>query len=224
VAWGIGFDKDTAHLNPARAGVADGGAKLAASCLWSRLATAHSFPTSPFLESFQEKLTWRVSSGMKTILLSLTITLVFGIMSIAFAIRYHPAKDLEVKSPNGIYTLRVSAQTSLHEVIKDNKVLWTFERDVWHNDYFLSNDGQRVLWVVHPNFHVMGEDSAVIVYAPEGVILKKSVDQISIPDPSSIGGVISIWREGATQEGNVVTIDTLGRPACVINLANLPEA
>jgi hypothetical protein len=168
---------------------------------------------------------------MKTILSALSALLLSGMMFQALATSYAEPEDRVVKSPNGKFALKIHAKKGLHEVKSGKKVLWSFQRDVWHDDYFVSNDGQRVLWV--SDRYVSAEDAnkkaALAVYSSKGVLLSKTGADVSKPrryykgEMGPIGDHWRIWRGKATQDGDVVTIETSGKPDFAVDLTKLSK-
>ena len=166
---------------------------------------------------------------MKTLNSSVAVLLVSGLVNLAFAVEYPDPVDRVIESSNGKYLLKVDADTHIHEICEvlpdgkgKQKVLWSFKRDVWHNAYVLSNDGKRVLWIAHPNFHVRREEFSAMIYTADGVVWKRTVFQLSNPQPSRKAGVKSTWRKGVTTEGARTTIQVLGNPPLVIDMNNPP--
>jgi hypothetical protein len=183
----------------------------------------------------------RVIQMMKTILTIASI-LAIGLLTDARATSFSQPEDRTVKSPNGEYQLDIHAESGLHDIRKDGKVLWSFTRQVWHDEFHLSNDGQRVLWVAWKHVQAAGDKSwmnrqaedgheaeAIAVYSPDGLILKKTFAEVSLPKkregPGPIGDFWRIWREGETKrEGDAVSIPVTGKDeAFRIDLAKVTK-
>ena len=165
---------------------------------------------------------------MRTLFLSITSLLMSGFLTTAMATKYAMPQDSEVKSDNGKYVLKITAKTGKHGVYEGDKLLWSFEREVWHNGYFLSNDGKHVLWVAwkHMKAEHTDKKEAVVAYAAEGKVMSKTFGQVSEPRPRGarevgpIGDFWRLWRGKMEQEGNKVTIAVAGKEPLVIDLAN----
>lgn len=93
-------------------------------------------------------------------------------------------QDRAVKSPNGKCIPDINAKSDDHKILTGKKRFWSFKRNVWHDDYFISNDGKYVLWVAWE--YVQEEDvkkkGALTVYSTEGVTLKKTYAELGILD------------------------------------------
>jgi hypothetical protein len=178
---------------------------------------------------------------MKTILAMVSI-LAFGFLTKAMATSYGPPQNRVVKSPNGQYSLNINTRSSRHEIRKGKEVLWSFERRIWHDEFYLSNDGQRVLWVAWDHVQVddgkgwrnrqadeAQQEEAVVVYSPDGVLLKKTFAEVSIPakpvGPGPIGDFWRVWRgTKITQKDDVISIAVEGRNEDFkIDLANIKK-
>jgi len=165
---------------------------------------------------------------MRTLFLSLTSLAVSGFLTSAMATSYAPPQDKEVKSANGKYTLKITAKTGEHRVFVGNKELWSFKRDVWHHETFLSNDGAHVVWVAwrHVKDESTAKGEAIAAYSAEGKVVSKTYDQVSKPrarggrEIGPIGDFWRLWRGKVEQEGNAVTIAVAGKDALVIDLAD----
>ena len=170
----------------------------------------------------------RCLRGMRTLMMSLSALICSGFLTTAMATKYAQPKDHEVPSANGKFVLKISAETGEHRLCEGDKVLWKFKREVWHNDYFVSNDGQCVLWVAwrHVKEEATEKGEAVAVYSPEGKVLSKTFNQISKPrargmrEIGPIGDFWRLWRTGLEREREVVTITVTGKNPLIIDLAN----
>ncbi len=172
---------------------------------------------------------------MRTLFLSLTSLLVAGFLTPAFATKFVQPEDHEVKSANGKYALKINAKTGEHKLFEGNpdkpgeaKELWSFKREVWHNDIFVANDGTHVLWVAwrHVKEESTEKGEAIIAYSAEGKVMSKTFNQISKPrargprEVGPIGDFWRLWRTGVKQEGDTVTIAVAGKEALVVDLKN----
>jgi len=168
---------------------------------------------------------------MRTFLLSLTTLMISGFLATALATSFAEPQDREVKSANGKYSLKIEAESGKHRIYEGEKLLWSFEREIWHDEYFVSNDGKHVLWVAWKFVREdqVKRDVAVKVYGAKGVEMSQTYDQVSQPRPYAegevgpIGDFWRIWRGECKQEGDVVTIQTAGKPACVVDFAKLAQ-
>jgi hypothetical protein len=154
---------------------------------------------------------------MKTIF-TLSAVVLFGLISSANATKIASPKDQVVKSPNEKYHLQIQAKNGLHEMREGDKVLWSFHKEVWHDKYFVSNDGKHVLWVSWASVKVDDLNThALVVYSSDGVALKKSFGEISTPRPYNkgeigpIGDFWRIWRGDITRKEEVISIAVEGR-------------
>ena len=123
---------------------------------------------------------------MKTIFVIAAI-IAIGCAHTATATKFPAPKDRTVTSPNGTYALDINTKTGQNDIREGEKVLWSFNRTVWLDVVYLSNDGQRVLWVAWE--HVTVDDThrkdALVVYSPEGVVLKKTFSRTQTGTPSN---------------------------------------
>jgi hypothetical protein len=155
---------------------------------------------------------------MKTIL-TLSAVVLIGLISSANATKIASPRDQVVKSPNGQYHLQIKAKDGLHEIREGDKVLWSFNREVWHDKYFVSNDGKYVLWVSWDSVKVDDvKTQALVAYSSEGVALKRTYAELGTPRPyhegevGPIGDFWRIWRgENITRKEEVISIAVEGR-------------
>lgn len=168
---------------------------------------------------------------MKTLFASMTALILGGFLSTASATSYAPPEDQAIPSPNGKFTLKITANTGEHRLMEGDKVLWSFKRDVWHDQYFVSNDGKHVLWVAWK--YVKLEDAAnkaIVVYSAKGEAVSRTYAEASKPraykdhEIGPIGDFWRIWREmEITREGDVVTIKAAGKGDFVVDLSDLKK-
>ena len=169
------------------------------------------------------------TTHMKTILAIASILLAIGFLTESKATSYAPPQDRVVESPNGKYALNINAKTNRHEIRKGTEILWSFERSIWQDEFYLSNDGQRVLWIAWEHVQVADgkgwrnrqadveqQEEAVVVYSPDGVLLKKTFAEVSIPvkpvGPGPIGDFWRVWRgTKITQKDDVISIAVKGK-------------
>lgn len=166
---------------------------------------------------------------MKTIL-TLSSVVFLGFVNSAMATSYADPTDRVVESPNGHYSLEINTKTSRHEIRKGKEVLWSFERRIWHDEFYLSNDGQRVLWVAWEHMQVVEDgkgwrnrqadeaqqEEAIVVYSPDGVLVRKTFAEVSAPikpaGPGPIGDFWRVWRgTKITREDDVISIPVEGK-------------
>lgn len=165
---------------------------------------------------------------MKTYILTATAIILSGFLSTVSAFKPAPQEDEEYKSANGKYTLKISAEEGIHRICEGEKVLWTFKYEVWHDDFFVSDDGKHVLRVAWE--YVQNEnaerDDAIVVYSANGMVLHKNYAEVSKPreylkdEIGPVGDFWRIWRVGVKREGEKVTIEVTGKPPLVIDLMN----
>lgn len=154
---------------------------------------------------------------MKTIL-TLSAVVLLGLLNSSQATSYADPKDHVVKSPNGQYHLHINAKSGLHELREGEKALWSFNREVWHDDYLVSSDGKHVLWVSWDSVKVDDvKTESLVVYSSDGVAFKKTFAELGTPRPyhkgeiGPIGDFWRIWREDVTRKEEVVSIPVEGR-------------
>lgn len=168
--------------------------------------------------------------GMRTFLLSFASLVIIGFLSQAMATRFAEPQDLQYQSPNGKYTLKITAKTGEHQLCEGDKVLWSFKRRLWYNDYFVSNDGKYVLWVEwqHTSKEFAGKTEAFAVHSADGKVISKNISNVSElrekRDGDSIGPFgqsVRIWRDKIIKrDGEKVTIKVVGKDPLVIDLTN----
>ena len=173
--------------------------------------------------------------GMRTLILSLSALLCSGFLSSLTATSIAEPENMEVKSPNGKYVLKVDSKTGVHQLCEADpknpersKVIWQFHHQVWHNDYFVSDDGKHVLWVAWKYVkESQVKRPAVVVFSVEGKALSKSYAEASTPreygkfDKGPIGDFWRIWRESKIErKGERVTIPVAGKAKFVVDLSD----
>lgn len=171
--------------------------------------------------------------SMRTFLLSFASLILIGFLNPAMATRFVEPKDTQYQSPNGKYTLKITAATGEHQLCEGDKVLWSFNRRLWYNDYFVSNDGKCVLWVnwQHVSEEYPKKTEAYAVYTAEGKVAGKNVNEISElrmwREGDSIGpfgASMRVWRDKVIKrDGEKVTIQVVGKDPIAIDLSN-PKA
>lgn len=168
--------------------------------------------------------------GMRTLLLSLASLVVIGFLTPVMATKFAEPQDMLYQSPNGKYTLKITAKTGEHQLCEGDKVLWSFKRRLWYNDYFVSDDGKYVLWVEwqHTSKEFAEKTEAFAVYSADGTVVSKNISDVSElrerRDGDSIGPFgqsMRIWRDKIIKrDGEKVTIKVVGKESLVIDLAN----
>ena len=165
---------------------------------------------------------------MKTAIL--TVALVAAFLGDALGTSYAPPEDRRVKSQNELFVLRVHPKGGKHEIFaaKDLKrVLWSFTRPVWHDEYFVSDDGLRVVWIAW-EFVKTDElqNSAVEIWSKDGIVKKASFIELGdMHRPSSeqvapIGGFWRIWRDACMFKDGKVTIQQRRKNTVRVDLNN----
>ncbi len=151
---------------------------------------------------------------MKTIAVSIALVALFA--GGVFGTSYAPLQERLVKSQNGLFVLRVHPKDGMHEVFaakEPRRVLWSFTRTVWHDEYFVSDDGLRVAWIAW-EFVKTDElqNSAVEIWTKDGIAKKASFTDVGdLHRPSSkevtpIGDFWRIWRDACMHRDGIVTI------------------
>lgn len=162
----------------------------------------------------------------------LVVVLTLALQLSGHATSYADPKSETIESANGKYTLITDPKTKNHKVYSSDNLkepLWSFERRIWHDEFFLSNDGQRVLWVAWEDVQVddgkewrnrqadeAQQEEAVVVYSADGVIVKKTFADVSNPikpeGPGPIGDFWRVWRgTEITQKDDVISIAVKGK-------------
>ncbi|MBK8094420.1 MAG: hypothetical protein IPK32_21265 [Verrucomicrobiaceae bacterium] len=151
---------------------------------------------------------------MKTV--AVTIAIITAFLGDVFATSFAPPKDRLVKSENEHFVLRVHAKNGKHEVFaakNPKRVLWSFTRPIWHDEYFVSDDGSRVVWIAW-EFVKTDElqNNAVEIWSKDGIAKKASFKEVGdIHRPSSeqvapIGDFWRIWRDDCTCKNGIITL------------------
>ena len=159
-------------------------------------------------------------------------TIIYLSVSNCLATSFGPPTNRTVKSPNGEVELRIKAKSGRHVIYKGSRRLWSFKKEVWHNDYFVSNDGKYVMWVAWEfvSFENLDE-AALIIFSADGEILRKSFSEVSTPrryqrgEVGPIGDFWRIWRGKIEQENDLVKIEVAGRNTlAIIDFSNLASS
>lgn len=162
----------------------------------------------------------------------LVVVLTLALQLSGHATSYADPKSETIESANGKYTLITDPKTKNHKVYSSDNLkepLWSFKRHIWHDEFFLSNDGQRVLWVAWEYVQVddgkgwrnreadeAQQVEASVVYSPDGVLVRKTFAEVSNPvkpiGPGPIGDFWRVWRgEKITQKDDVISIAVEGK-------------
>lgn len=142
----------------------------------------------------------------------------FAVSVTTFATSYGPPLDREICSPNGLFLLRIHARSGKHEVFGANspsrrKPLWSFVRHVWHDECFVSDDGNSVVWVAWQ--FVKKNDlqtNAIEVWSSQGLASQASYSKVGDVRPLSrgevgpIGDFWRVWRADCAWENGLVVI------------------
>lgn len=156
---------------------------------------------------------------MKTFVTCIVCAIACSFPVLAHATSYAQPKLRDVYSPNRKYFVRIHPDTEKHDIfaVGDDTPLWSFTRHVWHDDYFVCNDGEFVAWVAWR--HCKAEqvnDSAVIVYSRDGIAASHSYRDLCSPqrrlpwDVGPIGDFWRVWRKECQMAGDTITINTIG--------------
>lgn len=154
----------------------------------------------------------------------LGVLVVLAAVSSARATKYGPPQRRDVFSPNRRFVLDVNPHTKTHTVYRttDRKTpLWSFATsDVWHEPYFLSNDGQVVLRVAweHVQEDNLPHGDCMWFYGPTGLFKTYSFADIcpnpsktSLVGPGPIGNFWHTWYTNVSQFDTRVTLRTTDR-------------
>jgi hypothetical protein len=173
----------------------------------------------------------RSNSSPKMKIVAVTIVLVAAFLGHVFGTSYAPPEDRLLKSQNELFVLRVHPKSGKHEIFaakNPKRVLWSFTRPVWHDEYFVSDDGLHVVWVSWEFVKTDDlQNSAVEIWCKDGIAQKGSYTEIGdIRRPSSeqvspIGESWRIWRDACTCKDGIVTIQQRRKQSVRINLNNL---
>ena len=165
---------------------------------------------------------------MKTV--TLTIVLIAAFLVDVFGTSYAPPQERLVKSQNELFVLRVHPKGGKHEIFaaKDpQRVLWSFTRPVWHDEYFVSDDGLRIVWIAWQYVKTDElQNGAVELWSKDGIAKKASFTEVGdIHRPSSeqvapIGDFWRIWRDACTCKDGIVTIQQRRKNSVRVDLNN----
>ncbi len=153
--------------------------------------------------------------------------LIFGCALTSQATSYAPPEEQTVFSPNGKFYVVIDPQTRVHQVYSVAKEvpLWEFKRDVWHEDYFVSNDGQIVYYVAWPYVAVSElSNPAIITYLADGHKTSLTYEQICTPrkyrkdEIGPIGDSWRIWREAIKEDQGNLVINVSGAKPVILSL------
>lgn len=138
----------------------------------------------------------------------------------AWATSYAPPERQVIQSPDGRFELIVDPKSKIHSVrsTKTRKTLWDFKRTVWHDSWFVSPDGRRVV-VVRWRFCKTDELDAPAVEIYHQGRLERTFSYRTISKPrrlrfnevGPIGSFWRVWRADTWQKGSRVYIETAGR-------------
>src|SRR5438876_579255 len=120
-----------------------------------------------------------------------------------FATSYIDPVDRAVYSLNKEYILHIAVKFGLHTITKNgepNTILWSFRHRVWHDDYCVATNGNRVAWI---SWHYAATNDfdlpAIIVYSSSGEEQRLSFREIGGSRRNEHGGPVGnfwrLWRE-----------------------------
>lgn len=147
--------------------------------------------------------------------------------SIVQGTRFAPPEKDEVFSLNGKFYVKIDPDSETHQVfsIEDLEPIWEFQRKVWHEEYFIANDGQSVVLVAWPFVSEPNLDKpAIIVYRADGKADNLAYNAVSTPrkyHPGEVGPLGDrwrIWRKGAEVQKTDLVIEVEGGKAVRISL------
>lgn len=135
----------------------------------------------------------------------------------------------EVASANGEYILKVNPNTNKHVVIKKGtkKALWKFNQAAGLDDWIVSNDGSKVVWIAWR--HVKKEDlkkPCIAIYNKDGKKQQFTYSEVSVPrkrgdrERGPIGDFWRIWRlRGSVKlADDTLSIEVIGKKPIEIKL------
>jgi len=141
------------------------------------------------------------------------LTILFLAPLQTLATSYIDPVDRDVHSPNKQYVLHIAVKSGLHTIAQNgepNKILWSFRRRVWHDDYFVATNGNRVEWI---SWHYAStndfEMPAIIVYSPSGenrMSFREIGGSRRNQDGGPVGDFWRLWREKAERKGERVAV------------------
>lgn len=136
-----------------------------------------------------------------------------------FATSYVEPTVRNVRSPNGKFFVHIDPATMKHDVyaVGMSEPIWSFSRRVWHDGYFVSNNGDLVAWVAWRHCCVQDiKEPAIIVYSSSGIAASYSYAAVCTPrrrfpwDAGPIGDDWRVWRGESEMRGDMIDIDTVG--------------
>ncbi len=157
----------------------------------------------------------------------ITITLLLAMQ--AFATKYAPPEPKEIYSENkAFYVIIAPASNKQLVFAADRKEpLWKFSYSSWHDEIFVSDDGNRIVIVKWKHFKDVDAKSAAIQVINRGKIEREySYDQLCSPrkrgdrEVGPIGDFWRIWKEKPTSlKDQKLTVTVAGGKPVVIDLS-----
>lgn len=149
----------------------------------------------------------------------LVVLLIVGLVGVAGATSYGPPEKHDVRSPDGAFVLHVDPSAQRITVARSDAAatpLWSLERKIGFETYFLAPGGQRVAAVTWQFVQVdnLG-DPAVEILDGGGRVTYWSVEDLIAQPPRirGVGPIGSFWRRwlaSAHQEGDELIVETAG--------------
>jgi len=155
-----------------------------------------------------------------------TAFLILAVATSAFATSFVPPQKRDVYSPNKEYFVRVDPQRNkltVYRTTSPKRALWSIERPIWLEEYFISDSGSAVVFVAWEFVRTdQLNEPALIVYTSEGIALSKTYKEISKPrrialnEVGPIGSFWRIWKEKNIQTPDSVKVSPVGRDTVTV--------
>ena len=156
-------------------------------------------------------------------------TIIFALIAASQALgtSYAPPQRQVISSANGKFTVTIDPKTDVHKVRKKDEqtVLWQFKKSVWHDQWIISDDGKKVVWIA---WRWVQQDkldqSAIIVFSNDGSQKSYTFKQVSDPGDKRpkamgpIGDFWRIWQAGVKVTNETVTVATIAKDPASISL------
>ena len=147
------------------------------------------------------------------------LVVLFVAIRIAAATSYGPPATQDVRSPDGAHVLHVDPKEQRLTVARTTDPttpLWSIQRPIHFEQYFLAPGGQRIAVVAWGFIQVERlDDPGVEILGPSGRVAAYSVRSLVAQPPTihGIGPIGPFWRDwlaSASQDGARLVVDTNG--------------
>jgi len=137
----------------------------------------------------------------------------------AQATSYASPQRRDVMAPGGAFVLDVNPdkqQATVYKTHDRDRALWSFERSMWQEKYFLADDGQSVAVLAWKHVQVFDLDQeALQFFKAEGKFKTYAYDDLVVHPsaPRGIGPIGPFWREwfdSASSDGKSLTLVSSG--------------